>query len=117
MRRRDTSGGPDQMPRRAHHLSRESHAAPRWRRALAVMLVLLLAGVGAEPTRAADLTGTNTNDVFFFQGEIQPVATTLTNPYSGAQITVNGTYNVNQLSYEGLAGVDEGSSSNSHATC
>jgi hypothetical protein len=83
-----------------------AHAASLNRRSVAVLLVLLLAGVAVEGARAADFDGTNANDVFFYQGTLQPVDTTLTNPYSGAQLVVNGTYNVNQASYDGLGGID-----------
>jgi hypothetical protein len=41
------------------------------------------------------------NQVFIYQGTIQSVSTTLTNPYSLATAAVNGMYNVNQSTYAG----------------
>lgn len=55
---------------------------------------------------AADITGTSSNDILFFNGSLQSVATTLTNPYSLQSVTVNGTFNVNLSSYDGLGGTD-----------
>ena len=70
----------------------------------------LVAGAGlslAGPVvHAADINGTNGNDLLFFQGNIQPLVTTLTNPFSGASVPVNGIFNVNTVSYDGLAGID-----------
>lgn len=54
----------------------------------------------------ADVTGTNGNDILFFQGTTEFVSTTLTNPYSGATITIDEELNANSSSYEGLAGID-----------
>ena len=34
------------------------------------------------------------------------VSTTLTNPYSGASVSINGTFNVNIVTYDGLNGID-----------
>ncbi|MCA9469452.1 MAG: hypothetical protein KC643_28970 [Nitrospira sp.] len=54
----------------------------------------------------ADVTGTNGNDILFSQGSPQVVSTTLTNPYSGASVSINGTFNVNIVTYDGLNGID-----------
>ncbi len=55
---------------------------------------------------AADLTGTNGNDVFFFQGDLQNLNLLITNPWSGATFLIDGEVNGNTASYEGLAGID-----------
>jgi alpha-tubulin suppressor-like RCC1 family protein len=41
------------------------------------------------------------NQTFIYQGAVQSVSVTLTNPYSQAQITLNGNYNVNTGTYNG----------------
>jgi hypothetical protein len=43
----------------------------------------------------------NTNIVYFFQSSLVPVTMTLTNPYSGATLSLNGTYNANTSTYQG----------------
>lgn len=58
------------------------------------------------PANAADQTGTNGNDFFFFQGTVQQLTTTQVNAYSGESIFINDQFNINTASYEGLAGID-----------
>lgn len=55
---------------------------------------------------ALPIIGTNGNDLLFMTGALQPVSTTITNPYSGASVSINGTYFVSPDTYDGLAGVD-----------
>lgn len=54
----------------------------------------------------ADVTGTNNNDIIFFQGEMSYVNLTFTNPYSGMTITIDEELFLNGASYDGLVGVD-----------
>lgn len=54
----------------------------------------------------ADITGTNGNDVLFFEGETQQITTTITNAYSGETLLIDDEYYANTSSYEGLAGID-----------
>ncbi|MEC8664785.1 MAG: DUF4114 domain-containing protein [Pseudomonadota bacterium] len=54
----------------------------------------------------ADQTGTNGNDVFFFNGALENLTMTIVNPYTGETFTIDDDKNVNQNSYEGLAGID-----------
>ncbi len=54
----------------------------------------------------ADQTGTNFNDIFFFQGQMQNLTLTIVNPYSGQSFSIDDEKNVNTDSYEGLAGID-----------
>lgn len=49
---------------------------------------------------------TNGNDTLLFDGVIQQVTTTLLNPYSGKSYSINGEYNLNIGSYDGLDGTD-----------
>lgn len=49
---------------------------------------------------------TTGNDLIFFQGLLNQVNTTLVNPYDGTSIAINGQYNVNVTSYDGLDGND-----------
>ena len=55
---------------------------------------------------AADFTGTNGNDAFFFQSTSEILNQTVTNPYSGESIAISGSYSVNNSTYNGLAGID-----------
>ncbi len=52
------------------------------------------------------LIGTGGNDTFIFSGVVTNVSLTITNPYSGKTLTIDDEYNVNDTSYEGLAGID-----------
>lgn len=54
----------------------------------------------------ADVTGTNNNDILFFQGEVTYVSLNMTNLYSGATITIDEELYLNSASYDGLGGVD-----------
>lgn len=45
---------------------------------------------------------TYTGSYMQFDGALQELNTTLTNPYSGAEVLVSGTYNVNVASYKGI---------------
>ena len=54
----------------------------------------------------ADITGTNGNNTFFFQGSAEQLNMSFTNPYSGITYTISDEYNSNDVSYEGLAGID-----------
>ena len=52
------------------------------------------------------VTGTESNDLIGFQGNIQNVTETLVNPYDGTSVSINDTYNVNTASYDGADGTD-----------
>lgn len=54
----------------------------------------------------ADITGTNANDILFFQGLLQTLNITFTNPYTGEVFSIDDDKNVNIASYDGLAGDD-----------
>lgn len=54
----------------------------------------------------AVVTGTNSNDVLTFQGSLQQVTGVFVNPYDGLTVSLNDIYNVNQATYDGLAGTD-----------
>lgn len=54
----------------------------------------------------ADYTGSNGNDLFFFDGQMQHLTGDYTNAYTGETISIDDDYNVNTASYEGLAGID-----------
>lgn len=54
----------------------------------------------------APVNGTNNNDLLVFQGSIGQLAETFVNPYSGVSITVNDIKNINNTTYDGLAGTD-----------
>ena len=41
------------------------------------------------------------NQTFMYQGTLQSVSTTLTNPYDSASVVVSGTFNVNNATYTG----------------
>ena len=41
------------------------------------------------------------NQIFLFSGTQGSISTTLTNPYDGATVNINGTYNVNNSTYNG----------------
>ena len=53
-----------------------------------------------------DITGTEGSDDLFFEGEQAQLTVTLINPYSGEEIDVDGSYNVNTATYDGLGGND-----------
>lgn len=50
--------------------------------------------------------GTNGNDFLLFEGTVQTLDTTVTNPYTGETVHLNDTFNVNTSTYNGLAGND-----------
>lgn len=52
------------------------------------------------------VTGTNNNDIMSFSGTVGHYTATFVNPYSGAVITVDDIKNVNNNTYDGLAGTD-----------
>lgn len=54
----------------------------------------------------ADVTGTNGNDFLTFSGNLTTINTTLTNPYTGQTVAINDTYNLTNLTYDGLNGTD-----------
>ena len=54
----------------------------------------------------AAIHGTNGGDLLQFQGTLQAVSTTLTNPYSLAQVSVNASFNVTTETYDGMGGFD-----------
>ena len=51
-------------------------------------------------------TGTNGNDILFFQGTLGNLVMSVTNPYTGETILLNDIYNVNNSTYDGLNGND-----------
>jgi Ca2+-binding RTX toxin-like protein len=71
-------------------------------------LLLSMLGVVffAATAQAVPVTGTNGNDTLFFQGVLEMVSTTLTNPYDGTTFTINDIYNNNTATYDGLGGTD-----------
>jgi Bacterial Ig domain/RTX calcium-binding nonapeptide repeat (4 copies) len=77
--------------------------ASSWRALLMCTLLLLSQ---SSVLRAADVTGTNNNDLLFFLGIVESRNTTLTNPYSGETVGINNLYNVNTVKYDGLGGTD-----------
>ncbi len=62
-------------------------------------------------TNAAHAAGPG-DDFFTFIGLSQSISLTIVNPYSSATITINGIFNVNQGTYDGLGGIDTIVSSN-----
>lgn len=54
----------------------------------------------------ADVTGTNGNNTFFFQGSLEHITFGFTNPYSGEFFSIDDEYNLNTVSYDGLNGSD-----------
>lgn len=54
----------------------------------------------------ADQTGTNGNDLLFFSGTNGHLNYTFVNPYSGDSFSIDEEKNVNNSTYEGLAGID-----------
>lgn len=54
----------------------------------------------------ADVNGTNGNDFLSFSGNLTAINTTLTNPYTGQMVTVNDSYNLTNLTYDGMNGSD-----------
>ncbi len=63
----------------------------------------LLLSIASNSAQAAP---TNGDDFLFFQGVVGQLTTTLVNAYSGESIAINGEYNINTGSYDGLDGVD-----------
>ena len=53
-----------------------------------------------------DWVGAVSGTSMAFQGTVQSVSTTLTNPYSGQVLPIGGFFNVNTTSYEGLSSND-----------
>lgn len=53
-----------------------------------------------------NVIGTNSNDILFFQGQVQHLTLTLVNAYSGQSLDIDDDYNVNTASYNGLNGTD-----------
>ena len=54
----------------------------------------------------ADVTGTNGNDFLNFSGNLTTINATFTNPYTGQSVSVNDTYNLTNLTYDGQNGSD-----------
>lgn len=54
----------------------------------------------------ADVNGTNGNDFLNFSGSLTTITGTYTNPYTGQTVTVNDTYNLTNLTYDGRNGTD-----------
>ncbi len=54
----------------------------------------------------ANVTGTNGNDILFFSGDLGHLTTTLVNAYSGESVLIDDDFNINNSTYEGLAGID-----------
>lgn len=54
----------------------------------------------------ASITGTNGNDILFFSGDTGHLTTTLVNAYSGESVFIDDDFNINNSTYEGLAGID-----------
>jgi hypothetical protein len=80
-------------------------AAGAWR-FVALPGVLVVSGF-MTPAHAAPILGTNGNDVLFMQGTTQSLNLTITNPYSLATATVNGSFFVDTADfYDGLGGID-----------
>jgi Ca2+-binding RTX toxin-like protein len=52
------------------------------------------------------ITGSNSNDFFYFSGEMEYLSTTITNPYSSASLTLEDEYKVNNSIYDGFDGTD-----------
>jgi hypothetical protein len=69
-------------------------------------LQLLLSLLVAPVCLYAAIVGDNGNNVLFMQGALQTVTTALTNPHNGAQAAIDGTYNVNLETYDGMGGID-----------
>lgn len=53
-----------------------------------------------------DVTGTNSNDTLFFQGQLGQFTATLVNPYSGYTLFVDEELNINTGNYDGGDGTD-----------
>lgn len=54
----------------------------------------------------ADVNGTNSNDILFFQGSVQQLTLTVVDPYTGDTYFFDEEKNVNTVSYDGLNGTD-----------
>jgi Ca2+-binding RTX toxin-like protein len=54
----------------------------------------------------ATVTGTNGNDILFFSGDLGHLTLTITNEYTGHSVLIDDDFNINNSSYEGLAGID-----------
>ncbi len=50
--------------------------------------------------------GSEDDDVLFFEGNLETLNTTITNPYTGETVHLNDTYYVNDDTYDGLEGDD-----------
>jgi len=75
-------------------------------RLIALSLILAVITLMGSPAFAA-IVGTTGDDLnMLFQGTVSPYNETLTNPYSGETFITSGTYNVNNETYDGLAGID-----------
>ncbi len=61
---------------------------------------------GGNTKFMADVNGTNGNDFLSFSGNLTTINTTLTNPYTGQTVSVNDTYNLTDLTYDGQGGTD-----------
>jgi Ca2+-binding RTX toxin-like protein len=73
-------------------------------RAFYFLLAFAVALTIATPSEAL-VTGTNGNDIIFFQGTSQS-GVTVTNAYTGETLVLGGTFNANTQVYDGLAGID-----------
>jgi Ca2+-binding RTX toxin-like protein len=51
-------------------------------------------------------TGTNGNDVLFFEGTLSYLTMNIVNPYTGESLMLNGFYNLSSTFYDGLNGND-----------
>jgi hypothetical protein len=83
----------------------ERHLHSMYRNCRAVLICALLPMLLCSVLRA-QVTGTNNDDLLFFQGQVQQLNTTLTNAYSGETIAVAAMHNVNTETYNGLGGTD-----------
>ena len=54
----------------------------------------------------ADVNGTNGSDFLNFSGNVTTINNTFTNPYTGQTVTVNDTFNLTNLTYDGKNGSD-----------
>lgn len=50
--------------------------------------------------------GTEESDTIFFEGSLETLDMTITNPYTGETVHLNDSYNVNTNTYDGLGGQD-----------
>ena len=68
-----------------------------------LLFVLLIPGLNLCN---GQIVGSNGNDLMFFQGNTGTASATISNAYTGESFSYSGTYNVNNTSYDGLAGID-----------